>query len=376
MINYGKQLINDDDIKAVVKTLKSDFLTQGNKIEEFEKKINLKFGGKNCAVLNSGTSALYLLGKALKWGKNDTIVTTPISFIASSNCIVNNGATPEFVDIDEKTYSIDPNKLEEKVKRKKIKAVIAVDYAGHPCDWKSLKYLSIKYNFTLINDACHSMGAQYYLNKKYAIKYADFVTQSFHPVKAFTTGEGGSVISNNKKIIDEIKLMRSHSIIKKNKKTPWYYEIFSPGLNFRITDIQCALGISQLKKLDNFISRRQKLASIYLSELKNYGNKFILPHQRENCKHAYHLFPIQVKFDKLKISKKELFKKFLKKGINLQVHYIPIHLQPYYRKNFRIDRKLLRISEVFYKKEVSLPIFPGLKKFELFKVINALKDIK
>ena len=374
MINYGKQSITDDDIKSVIKTLKSDYITQGYKIEEFEKKLNIKFGGKFCAVLNSGTSALYLLGKALNWKKKDIVITTPISFIASSNCIVNNEASPEFVDIDEKTYSIDPNKLEEKLKKKKIKAVIAVDYAGHPCDWKSLKYLSVKYNFTLINDACHSMGAEYFSNKKYAIKYADYVTQSFHPVKAFTTGEGGSVISNNKKIIEKIKLMRSHSIIRDTKKYPWYYKINSPGQNYRITDIQCSLGISQLKKLDKFVTQRQKIAKVYLNELRS-DNKFILPFQDKNCKHAYHLFPLQIKFNKIKFNKEQIFKKFLRKGIKLQVHYIPIHLQPYYRRNFTINRKELMIAENFYKREVSVPIFPSLKKIDLLKVINQLKLI-
>ena len=227
MINYGRQLIKQDDIKAVIKTLKSNFLTQGSKIAEFEHKINLKFGGKYCCVLSNGTSALYLLGKALGWKKNDVVATTPISFLASSNCIVNNNATPLFTDIDKKNYLIDPNKLEDKLKKKKIKAVIAVDYAGHPCDWKALKYLSKKYNFILINDACHSMGSKYFSEKKYAIKYADFVSQSYHPVKAFTTGEGGSIISNNKKIIEKIKLMRNHSMIKNSKKSPWQYKIFS-----------------------------------------------------------------------------------------------------------------------------------------------------
>ncbi len=375
MINYGRQLIKQDDIKAVIKTLKSNFLTQGSKIAEFENKINLKFGGKYCCVLSNGTSALYLLGKALGWKKNDVVATTPISFLASSNCIVNNNATPLFTDIDKKNYLIDPNKLEDKLKKKKIKAVIAVDYAGHPCDWKALKYLSKKYNFILINDACHSMGSKYFSEKKYAIKYADFVSQSYHPVKAFTTGEGGSIISNNKKIIEKIKLMRNHSMIKNSKKSPWEYKIFSPGQNYRITDIQCALGISQLKKLDNFVSERRKIAKYYINELKNFS-KFILPNEEKHCKHSFHLFPLQIKFNKLKINKKELFKKFLRKGIKLQVHYIPIHLQPYYKENFYINRKELNNAEEFYKNEVSIPIFPGIKKNQLLKVVNELKLIR
>ena len=374
MINYGRQLIENDDIKAVLKTLKSEFLTQGFKTPEFEKEINKKFGGKYSCVLSNGTASLYLLGKALGWKKDDLIATTPISFIASSNCIVNNNATPEFIDIDNRTYLIDPNKLEHKLKKKKIKAVIAVDYAGHPCDWKSLNYLSKKYGFILINDACHSMGSEYYSNKKYAIKYAHFVTQSFHPVKAITTGEGGSVISDNKRIIDKIKLMRSHSMIKNSKKFPWMYNILSTGQNYRITDIQCALGISQLKKLDRFIKERRKIAKFYVDRLKDY-EIFTLPVEKKNCKHSFHLFPLLVEFKKIRHSKQEVFKRFLKEGIKLQVHYIPIHLQPFYKKNFRINRKELENAEEFYRKEVSIPIFPGLKKSQLFKVLSELKRL-
>ena len=288
MINYGRQLIENDDIKAVLKTLKSEFLTQGLKTPEFEKEINKKFGGKYSCVLSNGTASLFLLGKALGLEKNDLIATTPISFIASSNCIVNNNATPEFIDIDNRTYLIDPNKLEHKLK--KIKAVIAVDYAGHPCDWKSLNYLSKKYGFILINDACHSMGSEYYSNNKYAIKYANFVTQSFHPVKAITTGEGGSVISDNKRIIDKIKLMRSHSMIKNSKKflgcTTFYQQV-------KITELQIynALGISQLKKLDRFIKERRRIAKFYVDSLKDY-DIFTLPIEKKiaNIHFIYFLY--------------------------------------------------------------------------------------
>ena len=262
-------------------------------------------------MLSNGTSALYLLGKALGWKKNDVVATTPISFLASSNCIVNNNATPLFTDIDKKNYLIDPNKLEDKLKKKKIKAVIAVDYAGHPCDWKALKYLSKKYNFILINDACHSMGSKYFSEKKYAIKYADFVSQSYHPVKAFTTGEGGSIISNNKKIIEKIKLMRNHSMIKNSKKSPWQYKIFlrTKLQNYRYS---VCFRYFTIKKLDNFVSERRKIAKYYINELKNFS-KFILPKREKHCKHSFHLFPLQIKFNKLKINKKELFKKIFKK---------------------------------------------------------------
>ena len=375
MLNYGKQTITSKDIKSVLKVLNSNYLTSGPYVEKFEKDLNKKFGGKYCCVVSNGTAALYMLGKALGWKRNDLIATTPISFIATTNCIVQNGAKPEFVDIDKKTYTIDPNKLEEILKKKKLKAVIAVDYAGHPCDWASLNFLSKKYNFTLINDACHSIGSKINNNIKYAIKYADFVTQSFHPVKAITTGEGGSLITNDKKIAEKVYLMRNHFMDKSKAKKPWIYEIHNPGMNYRISDLQCALGVSQLKLLDGFIKKRRQIAKIYYRELNDNKN-FILPYQSKNIYHAFHLFPILVRFDKIKTNKMKMYNFFLKQGIKLQVHYIPIHLQPYYKKLIRVNRKLLEISENFYQNEFSLPIFPTLKKNQLFKVINQLKSLK
>lgn len=372
MINYGKHTILKRDIEEVTKILKSNHLTTGPTIEKFEDSLINKFGGKYCTVLSNGSAALFLLGKALNWKKGDHVATTPISFIATANCIVSNNASPEFVDIDLKTYTIDPNKLEEKLKKKKLKAVIAVDYAGHPCDWESLKYLSNKYNFILINDACHSMGSEYNNNIKYAIKYAHFVTQSFHPVKAITTGEGGAIITNNKKISDKIKLIKNNSMIRNKNLDPWEYEIENHGMNYRISDIQCALGISQLKSLNNFIKKRRELAQIYHKELK-FNDNFILPYEDKKVLHSYHLFPLQIKFDKMKITKKKMFHALLKKGIRLQVHYKPIHTQPFYEKNFQINRNELENSESFYKNEFSLPLFPSLKKNQLLKVIKELK---
>jgi len=375
MINYGKQTLKDNDIKAVIKTLKNDFLTSGPKVEKFEKELIKKFGGKFCSAVNNGTSALNIIGKALGWKKNDNIVTTPLSFLATANCIVNNNATPIFSDVENENLTIDPEKLEDKLRKKNVKAVIAVDYAGHPCDWDSLRYLSNKYNFKLINDACHSMGSKFNNNSKYATYYSDFVTQSYHPVKAITTGEGGSIFSKDKKIANRISEIRNHSMQRTQKKGPWYYEIHEVGSNYRITDFQCALGISQLKQLDNFIRIRRKIASIYLKELKN-DERFILPKEKKNCYHSFHIFPLQINFDKLKINKKELFKRFKKRGINLQVHYIPIHLQPFYKKKFGYKVNQFPNAEKFYKKEVSLPIYPDLKNNDLYKVINELLIIK
>ena len=375
MINYGKQTLKENDLKAVIKALRKNFLTSGPGIEKFEKDLIKKFGGKFCSVVNNGTSALNIVGKVLGWKKGDNIITTPLSFLATANCIVNNNATPVFSDVENKSFTLDPEKLEDKLRKMPVKAVIGVDYAGHPCDWESLRYLSKKYNFKLINDACHSMGSKLNDNIKYATYYSDFVTQSFHPVKAITTGEGGSIFSKDKKIANKIVQIRSHSMHRTKKEGPWYYEIHEAGSNFRITDFQCALGISQLKKLNNFIKVRRKIASIYLKELKD-DERFIIPVEKPNCFHSFHIFPLQVNFDKIKIDKKELFKKFEKKGIKLQVHYIPIHLQPFYKKKFGYKNNQFPVAEKFYKKEISLPLYPDLKSNELYKVIKELHALR
>jgi dTDP-4-amino-4,6-dideoxygalactose transaminase len=295
--------------------------------------------------------------------------------LATANCIVQNNAKPIFVDVENKTFTIDPQKLEDKLKKRRYKAVIAVDYGGHPCDWPSLKFLSKKYNFRLINDACHSIGSKIKNNMKYANYYADFVTHSYHPVKALTTGEGGSIFCKDKRIAEKIFKIRNHSIEHTLKDGPWYYEIHEAGSNFRITDFQCALGISQLKSLEKFISARRKIASIYKKELKN-DERFILPIEKKNFYNAYHIFPLQVNFNKLKMNKKRIFKLFKKRGINLQVHYIPIHLQPFYKKKFKYKKNQFINAETFYKNEISLPIYPTLKMTNLYRVIKELRTLK
>ena len=375
MINYGKQTITKIDKKSVLEALKSDYLTTGPKVKEFENKLIKKFGGKYCCVVNNGTSALLIVGKVLGWKKGDKIITTPLSFLATANCIVQNNATPVFVDVENKTFTIDPQKLEDKLKKRHYKAVIAVDYGGHPCDWPSLKYLSKKYNFTLINDACHSIGSKYKNNIKYACYYADYVTHSYHPVKTITTGEGGSIFCKDKLIAEKIYKIRNHSMERNLRNEPWYYEIHEAGSNFRITDFQCALGISQLKNLGKFVDARRKIASIYKKELKN-DERFILPLEKKHFFNAYHIFPLQINFNSLNINKIEMYNKFKKKGINLQVHYIPIHLQPFYRKKYNYKKNQFLNAETFYKQEFSLPIYPTLKMTDLYKVIKELRTLK
>ena len=417
--SYGKQSIDKNDIAEVVKVLKGDWLTQGPKIQGFEKALSSKFGAKYVSAVSNGTAALHLIGLALGWKKNDIIITSPITFLASANCILYSGATPDFVDVDEKYYTIDINKLEEKIKKytkkKKIKAVVAVDYAGQPCDWKGLRYLANKYEFQLVNDNCHALGAKYSGSEKYAAKYADAVCQSYHPVKHITTGEGGSVLTNNNEVDESVKILRSHGMVKgeqlrvkseelkvksdkliasklRNSKlvthntelnAPWYYEMQMLGYNYRITDFQCALGISQLKKLDGFVKKRREIAKFYDNELKN-DERFIIPEEMNNVKHSYHLYPLQINFNKLSTRKDsggrpdlkvQVFNELKDKGINCQVHYIPVHTQPYYRNNFGFKKGDFPIAETFYENELSIPMYPSLAKNDLSYIVKTLKKV-
>lgn len=376
MINYGRQYIDSDDVKAVLRVLKSDWLTQGPQIQKFENSLKAYFNSNYCTVLSSGTAALHLAVLTLGWNKEDIIITTPISFLATSNCILYCGATPSFVDIESKYFTIDVEKLEQKIKlfkkrEKKIVGIIATDYAGHPCDWKSLRKIADRYGLKLINDNCHALGAQIDNDKGYAIKYADLVTHSYHPVKNITTGEGGSILTNNKYLDKKIKSLRSHGV-DQNTKNLWFYEMKDLGFNYRISDIQCTLGITQLKKINKFLKRRNEVAKMYNKAFSN-DMRFKIPDMKKNYTHAYHLYPLQINFDILKISKKILFKKMREKKINLQVHYIPTHIQPYYKKNFNFKIGDFPIAEKFYNREVSLPIYFSLKDKEIKTVIKYLK---
>jgi perosamine synthetase len=382
--SYGKQSIDDDDIRSVVEVLKSDWLTQGPKIGEFEKALCEKFHSKYTSVVSNGTAGLHLIALALGWQKGDIVITSPITFAASANCAAYVGAIPDFADIDPVTYTIDVNQLETKIKdlsnnRKKVKAVVGVDYAGYPCDWEGLNSLAKKYGFQLVNDYCHALGAEYKGDFNYAAKYADAVNLSFHPVKHITSGEGGAVLTNSREIDTKIKILRTHGITKDSSlmekdEGPWYYEMQLLGFNYRITDFQCALGLSQLKKLDTFIKRRREIAEFYNEEFAD-DDRFIIPKVSERVKHAYHLYPLQINFNKLKLSKKEYFEKLKHERIILQVHYIPIHLQPYYRHKYDFKEGDFPNAEQFYQKEVSIPIYPSLNEEDLNYISRKIKDL-
>jgi UDP-4-amino-4,6-dideoxy-N-acetyl-beta-L-altrosamine transaminase len=384
MISYGKQSIDQSDIDTVIDILRGDWLTQGPSVEIFENDLKAYFGADYSCVVSSGTSALHLSGLALDWNPGDVIITSPITFLASVNCIVYAGATPDFVDIDPTYYTIDPNRLEDKIKSysskgKKVKAVIGVDYAGHPCDWKALRSIADKYELQLINDNCHAMGASFLSDIQYAVKYADVVIQSYHPVKHITTGEGGAVLTNISEIDSKVRTLRSHGITKDMsilEKTdgPWYYEMHELGYNYRITDFQCALGSNQLKKLDKFVAKRRQIADQYDALFKN--NKLLtIPKAQINANHSYHLYPLIIDFEKAQLNKNYFFEKLTSHGINLQVHYIPVHLQPYYRKKYSFKIGDFPNAEKFYEQEISLPVYPSLSKEDQKEVIYTINNI-
>lgn len=376
MIDYNKQFIDQDDITSVKKILKSKFLTQGNTIKAFENKLSLKFKSKYCSVLSNGTAALHLAIKSLNLKKNSKILTTPITFISTASSIIINNFIPRFADIEKDYYTLDPNKVEHIVKKdKSIKAVIGVDYAGQPCDWEALNYLKKKYNFFLLNDNCHAMGSKLKNDPGYAVKYSDLVTQSYHAIKNFTTGEGGSILTNNKKLHQVIELLRSHNVLRRKKelqaKGRWFYKVDEIGFNYRLTDIQAGLGISQLKKLDKFVKRRRKIADTYTKLFYN-EEKIIVPKVKKENYHSYHLYPVRINFKKLKIDKKKFFLNLQKKNINLQVHYIPLYNQPFIKKHFFYNKKNLINSQNFYESEVSLPIFYNLTLKDQNYVVNTI----
>lgn len=377
IINYGSQYLNREDHESVLKVLKSDYLTQGPFVEKFETELSKYFDTKYVLAVNSGTAALHLSLKSLNLKPNTCVLTTPITFSATCSSILMNNLRPVLSDINFDNYTLDINLVEDKIKKnKKIKVIIGVDYAGYPCDWKSLKYLKNKYNLFLINDNCHAIGSKYYNNRGYASKYADIVCHSYHPVKNFTTGEGGAILTNNKIIYEKVKKFRSHGIWKNKSSNivgPWHYNIDEYGYNYRISDIQCALGISQLKKLTSFVNQRKKIASVYDHSFSDILNIKAPNVRHKYISHSYHLYPLLINFKKFKITKKIFFEKLLKKGIQLQVHYIPLYKHKFLSKFFK--NKIFENSEKFYNQEVSLPIYYKLTRSDQNFVIKSLKEV-
>lgn len=380
-IPYGRQSIDDADIEAVVKVLKSDYLTTGPAVEAFEKKVADYVGAKYAVAVSNGTAALHVACLAAGIGEGDEVITTPITFAASANCVLYCGGTPVFADIDPDTYNISPEELEKKI-TSRTKAIIPVHYTGQPCDMDAILEIAHKHDLLVIEDGAHALGASYKGKKIGSI--ADMTCFSFHPVKPVTTGEGGMIVTDNEELYRRLVLYRSHGITRdkdmmqqyeeqlQQSSDPalqeaadmlrgdvidpggWYYQQLELGYNYRITDISCALGASQMNKLDRFLERRRQIAKKYDEAFADIP-QIKTPWQQEGCQSGWHLYMIQT----MERSRREVFDGLRQAGIGVNVHYIPVYRHPYYQRNGYAGVHCLN-AEAFYERAISLPIFPGL----------------
>lgn len=371
MIPYGKQTIDQDDIQAVVDVLKSDFLTTGPKIAEFEQTVADYVGAKYAVAISNGTSALHAACFAAGIEPGDEVITTPLTFAASANCVLYCGGTPVFADVDPKTYNIDPEDIQRKI-TDRTKAIIAVHLAGQPCDMDAIHSIAREHGLIVIEDGAHALGSVY--KGKKVGSMSDMTTFSFHPVKPITTGEGGMIVTDNEEFYKKMALFRSHGITRDDSMMtrndgPWFYQQFNLGYNYRITDIQCALGCSQMKKLDRFLARRKEIVARYNEAFADCDN-IITPYQLSDTESGWHLYIVQVK----KCDRRQVFENMREKGIGVNVHYIPVYMHPYYQEHGYENVHCANAEEI-YSHIISLPLYPGLTSEQQDYVIDTLKSL-
>lgn len=371
MIPYGKQTIEQDDIQAVVDVLKSDFLTTGPKIAEFEQTVADYVGAKYAVAISNGTSALHAACFAAGIEPGDEVITTPLTFAASANCVLYCGGTPVFADVDPKTYNIDPEDIQRKI-TDRTKAIIAVHLAGQPCDMDAIHSIAREHGLIVIEDGAHALGSVY--KGKKVGSMSDMTTFSFHPVKPITTGEGGMIVTDNEDFYKKMILFRSHGITRDDSMMtrndgPWFYQQFNLGYNYRITDIQCALGCSQMKKLDRFLARRKGIVARYNEAFADCDN-IITPYQLSDTESGWHLYIVQVK----KCDRRQVFENMREKGIGVNVHYIPVYMHPYYQEHGYENVHCANAEEI-YSHIISLPLYPGLTSEQQDYVIDTLKSL-
>lgn len=375
-IPYGRQSITEEDIQSVIEVLRSDFLTQGPKVKEFENAFSNYVGSKYAVAVSNGTTALHLSALALGVGPKKKVITSPITFVASANCVLYCGGDVVFADIDPKNYCLDLNKVEDLLKKNpnEYSGIIPVDFAGYPIDMSSYNFLAKKYGLWIIEDACHAPGAIYKDQEGLTRKsgdghYADLAVFSFHPVKHIACGEGGMITTNDQALYQKLLLLRTHGITKDPSLLSkvdggWYYEMQELGFNYRLPDILCALGVSQLTRAASAFERRQQIAKRYLTELS--GLPLTLPFHKNSDVHAYHLFIIQTE------KRKELYQYLLERKIACQVHYIPVHQQPFYKAKY--GEQQFEVADQFYDKCLSLPIYQSMSDEEQQRVIEGVKS--
>ena len=383
MIYYGKQSINAADIQAVEEVLRSDFLTQGPAIERFERAVADYCGVKYAVAVTNATSALHIACLAADLGPGYILWSSPITFVASANCGRYCGATVDFVDIDAKTYNMSVDALEDKLRQAKKenqppKIVVPVHLAGQSCDMKRIRELSAEYGFTVLEDASHGVGADYLKTKVGSCAFSDMTVFSFHPVKIITTGEGGMVLTNDKDLYERLILLRSHGITRDPAKMtheadgPWYYQQIALGFNYRMTDIQAALGASQMIRLDEFVARRRALAARYDELLKDLP--LVTPYVLKGANPSWHIYIVRVDFSHLKKTKKQIFEEMKAQGFILNLHYIPVHTQPYYQSlGYRPEN--FPNAMIYYAEALTLPLYYDLTDEQQTEVTAALKKV-
>ncbi|MEX1109502.1 MAG: UDP-4-amino-4,6-dideoxy-N-acetyl-beta-L-altrosamine transaminase [Dongiaceae bacterium] len=381
-IPYARQSISEDDIEAVVKVLRSDWLTQGPEIARFEEAVAAYCGARHAIAVSNGTAALHLACLALDLGPGDLLWTSANTFAASANCARYCGADVDFVDIDPQTYNLSVASLEEKLARAKRagrlpKVLVPVHFGGQSCDMEAIGRLAAQYGFRVLEDASHAIGAEYGLSKVGACSHCDIAVFSFHPVKLMTTGEGGMLMSNDDALARRLRLLRTHGITRDaaemegESEGPWYYQQVALGYNYRMTDLQAALGASQLKRLDQFLARRRELVRRYDEALKELPVS--TPLEEKFGKSAWHLYVIQLELEALGTSRREIFERMRAADVLVNVHYIPVHTQPYYRE-LGFKKGAFPASERFYERAMSLPLYFGLSEANQERVCTALRQ--
>ena len=375
LLPYGHQSVDEDDIQAVVETLRSDWITTGPKVAEFEEALADRVGSRYAVSFSSGTAALHGAAFAAGLGPGDEAITTPMTFCATANCILYRGANPVFADISPDTMNIDPEEIARRI-TSKTRAILPVDYAGHPADPDAIMELAESNGLLVIEDACHALGAEYRGKRVGSISH--MTVFSFHPVKHITTGEGGMVTTDDPELARRLRLFRNHGIDsdarQRQAKGQWYYEMIDLGYNYRLTDIGSALGLSQLKKLDKNLSRRREIASRYRAEFEDMPG-VILPTERPYASSAWHLYPIRLDLKSLDGTRSEVFAALRAENIGVNVHYLPVHLHPYYRNRFGYRSGEYPVAETAYESLISLPMFHGMTDQDVQDVIKAVSKV-
>lgn len=375
LLPYGRQWIDDDDIAAVVATLRGDWLTTGPAVGAFEQALAEVTGAADSVAVNSGTAALHAAMFALQVGPGDEVIVPAMTFAASSNCVIYQGGTPVFVDVDPSTLLIDPAQVEKRI-TPRTKAVVAVDYAGQPADYAALRALAERHGFALVADAAHSLGGSFGGARVGSI--ADLSTFSFHPVKHVTSGEGGAITTNDPALAARMRMFRTHGITSDARQREaagsWFYEMVELGYNYRLTDFQCVLATSQLKHLRDWVARRQALAARYDAALQAFPWVSGLGHMPGAC-HAYHLYVARLDTDRLSVDRARVFAALRGEGIGVNVHYIPVHLHPYYQRSLGTRPGDHPHAEAAYEQIVSLPLFPLMEENDVDDVVRALEKV-